>query len=47
MSRVARGISLEEWEEKTKLDDKTKQSVYDIQEACAELPLPPNWVFIL
>lgn len=44
MARVTRGISLEEWEEKTKLTDKEKQSVYDLQGACAELPLPSNWV---
>lgn len=44
MTRVSRGISLEEWEEKTKLGEKQKQSVYDIQDACAELPLPSNWV---
>jgi hypothetical protein len=44
MSRVTRGISLEEWEEKTKLSDKEKQSVQDLQDACAELPLPSNWV---
>lgn len=44
MSRITRGISLEEWEEKTKLNDKEKQSVQDLQDACAELPLPSNWV---
>lgn len=44
MSRITRGISLEEWEEKTKLSDKGKQSVQDLQDACAELPLPANWV---
>lgn len=44
MARVTRGISLEEWEEKTKLTEKEKQSVYDLQDACAELPLPSNWV---
>lgn len=42
--RVTRGISLEEWEEKTKLSEKEKRSVYDLQDACAELPLPANWV---
>lgn len=44
MARVTRGISLEEWEEKTKLTEKEKQSVYDLQDACTELPLPSNWV---
>ncbi|KAL0135965.1 Sec34-like family-domain-containing protein [Mucor lusitanicus] len=43
MARVTRGISLEEWEEKTKLTEKEKQSVYDLQDACTELPLPSNW----
>ncbi|CAO3654870.1 unnamed protein product [Mucor hiemalis] len=43
MARVTRGISLEEWEEKTKLGEKEKQSVYNLQDACAELPLPSNW----
>lgn len=47
MTRVTRGISLEEWEEKTKLNEKQKQSVYDLQDACAELPLPSNWVGFL
>ncbi|EPB84249.1 hypothetical protein HMPREF1544_08969 [Mucor circinelloides 1006PhL] len=45
MARVTRGISLEEWEEKTKLTEKEKQSVYDLQDACTELPLPSNWYF--
>lgn len=44
MARVTRGISIEEWEEKTKLGEKEKQSVYNLQDACAELPLPSNWV---
>ena len=44
MTKVTRGISLEEWEEKTKLTEKEKQSVFDLQDACAELPLPSNWV---
>lgn len=44
MTRVTRGISLEEWEEKAKLNEKQQQSVYDLQDACAELPLPSNWV---
>jgi hypothetical protein len=44
MSRVTRGISLEEWEEKTQLSEKEKQSVFELQEACVELPLPSNWV---
>ncbi|GAA5814892.1 hypothetical protein MFLAVUS_008395 [Mucor flavus] len=43
MTRVTRGISLEEWEEKAKLNEKQQQSVYDLQDACAELPLPSNW----
>ncbi|KAI8973751.1 Sec34-like family-domain-containing protein [Mycotypha africana] len=43
MSKVARSISLEDWEEKTKLSEKQNQSVYELQNACAELPLPPNW----
>ncbi|KAI7868135.1 Sec34-like family-domain-containing protein [Spinellus fusiger] len=44
MARVKRGISLEEWEEKTRLSEKEQQIVYDLQEACAELPLPANWL---
>ncbi|KAI8330814.1 Sec34-like family-domain-containing protein [Choanephora cucurbitarum] len=43
MTKVTRGISLEEWEEKTKLTEKEKQSVFDLQDACTELPLPSNW----
>ncbi|KAI9483815.1 MAG: Sec34-like family-domain-containing protein [Benjaminiella poitrasii] len=43
MTKVTRGISLEDWEEKTKLTKKEQQSVYDVQEACTELPLPSNW----
>ncbi|KAI7904190.1 Sec34-like family-domain-containing protein [Cokeromyces recurvatus] len=38
-----RGTLLEEWEEKTKLTEKEQQSIYDLQEACTELPLPSNW----
>ncbi|KAI8367627.1 Sec34-like family-domain-containing protein [Radiomyces spectabilis] len=45
MVRATRGISLEEWEEKTQLDDKQQQSVYQLQEACLELPLPSHWLF--
>lgn len=37
-------ISLEEWEEKTKLTEVQKQAVHDIQEACLDLPLPSSWV---
>ncbi|KAI8890745.1 Sec34-domain-containing protein [Backusella circina FSU 941] len=40
---MTRGISLEEWEEKTQLSEKEKQSVFELQEACVELPLPSNW----
>ncbi|KAI9314096.1 Sec34-like family-domain-containing protein [Dichotomocladium elegans] len=43
MTRVIRGISLEDWEEKTQLSENELQSVYDLQDACAELPLPSNW----
>ncbi|CAO3685786.1 unnamed protein product [Rhizopus stolonifer] len=32
-------ISLEEWEEKTKLSDNQKQTVHDLQEACMDSPL--------
>ncbi|ORE04923.1 Sec34-domain-containing protein [Rhizopus microsporus var. microsporus] len=38
-------ISLEEWEEKTKLTEVQKQAVHDIQEACLDLPLPSSWYF--
>lgn len=44
MARITRGISLEDWEEKTQLGENELQSVYDLQEACAELPLPAGWV---
>lgn len=44
MARVIRGISLEDWEEKTQLTDHELQGVYELQEACSELPLPSNWV---
>ncbi|KAI8978061.1 Sec34-like family-domain-containing protein [Pilobolus umbonatus] len=45
MAKIVRGISLEEWEEKTRLTEQEKQTVYDIQDACTELPLPPHWFF--
>ncbi|CAG8605864.1 6772_t:CDS:1, partial [Racocetra fulgida] len=35
-----KGITLEEWESKTQLTEIQKQSVLELQEACAELPLP-------
>ena len=38
-------ISLEQWEQKTQLTETELQSVYDLQDACEELPLPTNWVF--
>lgn len=41
-TRPARGMTLEEWESKTQLTDTQKQSVLELQEACAELPLPDN-----
>lgn len=44
MTAVHRGISLEEWEAKTQLSENELQSVYELQDACAELPLPSNWV---
>lgn len=44
MARIARGISLEEWEEKTQLSETELQSVYDLQGYCAELPWPSSWV---
>ncbi|ORZ02713.1 Sec34-like family-domain-containing protein [Syncephalastrum racemosum] len=43
MARITRGISLEEWEEKTQLGENELQSIYELQEACAELPLPAGW----
>ncbi|CAJ0911558.1 16754_t:CDS:2, partial [Entrophospora sp. SA101] len=33
-------ISLEEWEIKTQLSEAQRQSVLELQDACAELPLP-------
>lgn len=35
-----KGITLEEWETKTKLTELQRQSVLELQDACAELPLP-------
>jgi hypothetical protein len=35
-----KGITLEEWEAKTKLTELQRQSVLELQDACAELPLP-------
>ncbi|RIA80198.1 Sec34-like family-domain-containing protein [Glomus cerebriforme] len=35
-----RGITLEEWEAKTQLTETQRQSVLELQDACAELPLP-------
>ncbi|KAJ8655596.1 hypothetical protein O0I10_008684 [Lichtheimia ornata] len=43
MTAVHRSISLEEWEAKTQLSESELQSVYELQDACAELPLPSNW----
>ena len=40
-------ISLEQWEQKTQLTETELQSVYDLQDACEELPLPTNWVKII
>ncbi|KAI8096515.1 uncharacterized protein BX664DRAFT_355870 [Halteromyces radiatus] len=45
MARIARGISLEDWEDKARLNEKQLQSVYEIKETCAELPLPSSWYF--
>ncbi|KAI9489876.1 Sec34-like family-domain-containing protein [Zychaea mexicana] len=44
MARVSGGISLEQWELKTQLTENELQSVYDLQDACEELPLPTNWI---
>jgi hypothetical protein len=44
MARVMRGISLEDWEDKTRLNEKQLQSVYEIKQTCTELPLPSSWV---
>ncbi|CAO3629980.1 unnamed protein product [Cunninghamella blakesleeana] len=33
------------WEEKTRLDEKQLQSVYEVKETCTELPLPSSWYF--
>ncbi|KAI8137696.1 Sec34-like family-domain-containing protein [Fennellomyces sp. T-0311] len=44
MARVSRGISLEDWEDKTQLTETELQGVYDLQDACEELPLPSNWI---
>ena len=35
-----KGITLEEWEAKTQLTETQRQSVLELQDACAELPLP-------
>jgi hypothetical protein len=35
-------ISLEEWEIKTQLSESQRQSVLELQDACAELPLPES-----
>ncbi|CAG8451846.1 10392_t:CDS:10 [Dentiscutata heterogama] len=39
-----KGITLEEWESKTQLTEVQKQSVLELQEACAELPLPDGFL---
>ncbi|RIB08130.1 Sec34-like family-domain-containing protein [Gigaspora rosea] len=39
-----KGITLEEWESKTQLTELQKQSVLELQEACAELPLPDGFL---
>ncbi|KAL1927436.1 hypothetical protein VTP01DRAFT_3673 [Rhizomucor pusillus] len=44
MAKVIRGISLEEWEEKTQLTEDELRGVYELQDACSELPLPSNWL---
>ncbi|KAI9305796.1 Sec34-like family-domain-containing protein [Cunninghamella echinulata] len=45
MAKVTRSISLEDWEEKTRLNEKQLQSVYEVKETCTELPLPSSWYF--
>ncbi|CAO3632753.1 unnamed protein product [Cunninghamella echinulata] len=45
MAKVTRSISLEDWEEKTQLNEKQLQSVYEVKETCTELPLPSSWYF--
>lgn len=41
-ARVQHGPSLEEWEEKTRLSGLEQKSVFEINDSCAELPLPPE-----
>ncbi|KAH8549971.1 Sec34-like family-domain-containing protein [Umbelopsis sp. PMI_123] len=38
--RPLHGPSLEEWEDKTKLSELERQSVFELHDSCAELPLP-------
>ncbi|KAM3583852.1 Golgi transport complex subunit 3 [Umbelopsis sp. WA50703] len=41
-ARAQHGPSLEEWEEKTRLSGLEQKSVFEINDSCAELPLPPE-----
>jgi hypothetical protein len=41
-ARPLHGPSLEEWEEKTRLSELERQSVFELQDSCTELPLPPE-----
>ncbi|KAI8068296.1 Sec34-like family-domain-containing protein [Gongronella butleri] len=43
--RASRTVSLEEWEERTQLNEKQLQSVHQVKEACKDLPLPSSWYF--
>ncbi|CAG8456803.1 818_t:CDS:10 [Funneliformis caledonium] len=39
-----KGITLEEWEAKTQLTETQRQGVLELQDACAELPLPEGFL---
>ncbi|CAO3664413.1 unnamed protein product [Umbelopsis vinacea] len=41
-ARPLHGPSLEEWEDKTRLSELESQSVFELQDSCTELPLPPE-----
>jgi hypothetical protein len=41
-ARPQHGPSLEDWEEKTRLSELENQSVFELHDSCAELPLPPE-----
>lgn len=41
-ARPLHGPSLEEWEDKTRLSELERQSVFELQDSCTELPLPPE-----